>query len=122
MTVEQRRKIAEDLFISEIKIMETKGADYSGTKDTLKNFKQNAEILGITKYQVWLVYFMKHIDAITNSIKRNPNEPEAKSEPLSDRILDGRVYLTLLKCLLEEDGEIKNEKDKKLSPILNQKI
>lgn len=103
MTPEKRQEIVEDLQKFELEIIKTKGFDYSGVEDTLKNFKVNAETTGVTKYQVWLVYFMKHINAITNSIKNSPEKPTTKSELLSDRIMDARTYLGLLYCLLTED-------------------
>ena len=105
MTVEQREKIIIELSKLEFDMMNSKGKDYAGVLDTLSNFKRNAELTGLTKYQVWLIYFMKHIDSIVNAIKSNPISPliATNSESLESRILDARVYLGLLKCLIEED-------------------
>lgn len=105
MTVKDRKFLISGLYERELSIITTKGFDYSGTEDTLKNFKRNAEILGLTKYQVWLIYFMKHIDAICNSVKTSPTYPTVKSERIDDRILDARVYLGLLECLIYEDRQ-----------------
>ena len=102
MQIETRQKVLEELFNSCLAIGESKGKDYSGEEDALANFKQNAEALGMTKYQTWAIYFKKHIDAITNSIKSNPENPQVESEPLSERIKDVIVYAGLLYCLLEE--------------------
>jgi len=103
MTIIQRQDIISGIF-SQVKDMAiSKGKDYSSKEDSLANFKRNAERLGLTKYQVWLVYFNKHIDAINNSIRYNPDAPEVSSEPLEERIIDAITYLTLFKCLLEED-------------------
>jgi hypothetical protein len=103
MTPAERRKIIEALVASEFTIMNTKGADYAGNEDTLSNFKRVAALTGTTKYQVWFVYFQKHMDAISNAIKNNPQQPRRLGEPIDDSILDGRVYLTLLQCMLTED-------------------
>ena len=105
MQIETRQKTLEELFESCLAIGKAKGKDYSGEEDALANFKQNAEALGMTKYQTWAIYFKKHIDAITNSIKSNPENPQVESEPLSERIKDVIVYAGLLHCLLKEDRE-----------------
>jgi hypothetical protein len=81
-----------------------KGAAYAGNGDVFDNFKRNAERVGVTKYQIWLVYFNKHIDAITNAIKENPESPVEKSEGMTGRIDDAINYLRLLGGMLEEDN------------------
>lgn len=80
-----------------------KGAAYSGEADCFANFKRNAGLCGVTKYQVWLIYFQKHLDAITNGIKQNPENPVDKSEGMTGRIDDAINYLDLLAGMLEED-------------------
>jgi hypothetical protein len=103
MTLDERMKIFDALQNEELKILSSKGVDYAGDEDALRNFKINAERLGLSKYQVWEVYAMKHIDAILTSIRRNPNAPTRQAETLYGSILDGRNYLGLLACLLAED-------------------
>lgn len=104
MTPDQRETLFRTMEGVEDSIRAKKGKDYAGNEDVLANFKRNAERLGLTKYQVWLVYFMKHIDAISNAIKSNPNIPDFASESSSERIHDARIYLGLLACLIEEDS------------------
>jgi hypothetical protein len=87
-----------------VEIMRRKGAAYSGQEDVFANFKRNAEKLGLSKYQVWLIYFVKHIDAITNSIKAQPHQPVEQTEGMFGRIQDSTNYLDLLAGMLEEDG------------------
>lgn len=106
MELKDRLKIQEEIFNSCLDIAHKKGKDYSGNADSLSNFKRNAELTGMTKYQVWLIYFMKHIDSVVNSIKSNPVNPQTESEPLSERIKDIVVYATLLQCLLDEDKDL----------------
>lgn len=113
MTIEQRKEVVTDLFSKAIAVIEDKGKAYSGDADTLSNFKRIADYSGMTKYEVWYVYFMKHMLAISNSIKDNPEFPVEKTESMHGRIMDAINYLTILQCMLEEDvlsiGEEKNE-------------
>ena len=103
MTKEKRIEIAEGLFKDEHEMLLVKGKAYAGEGDSLANFKRNAERLGLTKYQIWAVYFNKHVDSINNAIQQNPNCPVDESEGLRGRIVDARTYLSILQCLLEED-------------------
>ena len=88
------------------KLLHSKGQSYSGNTDPFKNFKQNAERLGLSKYQIWQVYAFKHIDSISNAIKSNPSSPVDKSEGLKGRIHDAQNYLDLLYGMLVEDNLI----------------
>ncbi len=94
--LEGRRAIQLDIRIK-------KGKAYAGTGDVFANFKRNAERVGVSKYQIWLVYFNKHIDSITNAIKQQPENPVDESEGLAGRIDDAKNYLDLLAGMLEED-------------------
>ena len=102
MTLEERQRIAETRFAECAKLLLSKGKDYAGDQDALANFKGIACRLGISKYQVWSVYFMKHIRAIINSIKANPENPQTESEPLEERITDVINYAVLLEALLKD--------------------
>jgi hypothetical protein len=81
-----------------------KSQDYASAVDTLDNFKQSAANVGTSKYQSWYVFFDKHVSAISNAIKRNPEAPEVITEPLKMRIVDAIVYLQLLNGMLTEDA------------------
>jgi hypothetical protein len=84
-------------------LMKAKGAAYSGAEDVLDNFKRNAKRVGVSPFQIWLVYFNKHIDAITNAIKNNPGYPVEPTESMEGRINDAINYLFLLKGLLVDE-------------------
>ena len=114
MTPQERNELFENLHQQEVKLLLSKGADYAGDEDALSNFKINAERLGLTKYQVWSVYFMKHIDSILNAIKNNPSVPERKTESVLLSTLDGRNYLGLLACMITEDAHGNLEKVKQV--------
>jgi hypothetical protein len=103
MTIDQRREIANSIFQESDSLLLNKGKSYAGNEDSLSNFKRNAERLGMTKYQIWAVYFFKHIDSISNALKDNPNAPVDGSEGLKGRIADAITYLIILQCLLTED-------------------
>ena len=104
LTLENRQALAEALFEDCLQLLRDKGKAYSGDKDALANFKINAERMGLSKYQIWAVYFNKHIDSINNAVKDNPDKPADKTEGLSGRIVDAINYLIILKALLTEDN------------------
>lgn len=87
------------------KLLNGKGLEYRTSPDVFSNFKSLAEQLDMTKYQVWCVYFMKHITSIENAVKNFPNEPYkyGSTEKLSGRIEDAIAYLSLLNGMVEED-------------------
>lgn len=103
MTLDERKKVADDIFRECQEVAVKKGKDYAGEEDALDNFKRNAEKLGLTKYQVWAVYAGKHIDSIFNSIKYSPDYPQVESEPMRERVKDVIVYMTILQALMEEN-------------------
>ena len=107
MTLDERMKVFDMLRQEELEILSSKGLDYAGDEDALRNFKINAERLGLTKYQVWAVYAMKHIDALLVAIKKNPDDPTRQGETFYESILDVRNYLGLLACLRIEDDNAK---------------
>ncbi len=109
MTTQQRDTILAELVKEELDTYKQKGLAYAGTGDTLANFKRNAERLGLSKYQIWGVYFNKHIDSINNAVAQNPDAPVDKTEGLRGRIVDARNYLGILLCLLTEDAEVEKE-------------
>ena len=52
MTLDERMNVFNTLQNEELKILSAKGADYAGNEDALRNFKINADRLGLSKYQV----------------------------------------------------------------------
>jgi ketosteroid isomerase-like protein len=88
----------------------TKGADYAESDDRLANFKQNADALGLTPFQVWAVYCSKHTDSIYKAIRRNPSHPRKSGEHISENIKDVIVYnLLLLGLITELEDDAKQE-------------
>lgn len=81
-------------------ILGTKGEDYSyADEDRLSNFKESAKEVGLTKYQVWYVYFNKGMSAIRRYVSKGKTE----SENIHARIQDAVNYLILLDAMITED-------------------
>lgn len=108
MTNEQRNDIAQNIFNECLHLLKNKGIAYSGEEDVNSNFKVVAQLIGRTKYEVWSVYFMKHILSILHAIEHNPHAPVEKTEGMNGRIYDAINYLIILASLIDEDkqGEI----------------
>lgn len=77
-----------------------KGRDYAnGDLNIGNNFIECAEFLGLNPLQVCLTYMMKHLSAIKNYA----NTKQLRSEDLSDRVADIRLYAALFLALTYED-------------------
>lgn len=83
-------------------INDEKGHDYAGDQDALANFKDAAEKLGVSPFQVWAVYHHKHQSAIDTFVR----EGKVQSEPIVGRIHDAILYLFLLLGLIEDGKPI----------------
>ncbi len=113
MTFDEFDSLLDKMVCEERIIAQTKGKEYT-QGDRLDNFKRLAQELGITAKQVLWIYLKKHLDSILNFIKEDSfskehplNNTISLSEPIEWRIKDARVYLSLLRGLIEEE---KNEK------------
>ena len=74
-----------------------------GSDDVLRNFKSVAERIGVTPMQVWAVYFLKHIDAISALAK---SEAIPQAEAIEGRFADALNYLDLGYALYKEKQNI----------------
>lgn len=106
MTLEERNKFIKEVFTSYIlPVLNAKGHDYSNKKDANSNFKEVASLLkNLDKYDVWMVYFEKHLTALITWI----NDKKVKSETIENRIVDLINYLFILWTMASEDGLMKN--------------
>lgn len=103
----QRRQFEEtsdELYEMVIETLLRKGVEYQKDNNVFSNFEENAKDLGLSKYQIWNIYFNKHIKSISNAIKTNPEDPTAKEMPekLQGRIVDAVAYLLLLNGMISE--------------------
>lgn len=83
------------------KVLYSKMSDYSNGDDTFSNFKELAEDCNISHFKVWLVYFMKHIQAIKSFIV----DGSLESESLEGRIIDSINYLKILNGMFIEHNK-----------------
>lgn len=114
MNQETFDKVVQELTEDRKKVAEGKREDYTkGDEDVLKNFKNQAEALGLTPMQSLAVHMEKQISAVFNYIKTNG---QSESEPIIKRIGDSINYLELLWGLIN-DG--KQKKERKLCYIDN---
>lgn len=108
MNIEARQKLAKQIFEDALSVLKGKGIAYSGENDSLSNFKITAELLDKTPFEIWSIYFAKHVLAILNAIKTNPVEPTDYTEGLYGRVLDIINYAIILIALIEELNEGEN--------------
>lgn len=111
MKHESLTEILKALFDSCIDMVAKKNKTYSSNEDALNNFKAASNMLGMTDYQVWSIYFHKHVSAIFKAIKDDPTRPIDGSEGFRTKIIDAICYLGLLYSLdidHECDQVIKN--------------
>lgn len=112
----------EEFFKENLKVMQSKGSEYSGSDDKFANFKRLAKMQGIPAESIWLTYFTKHFDSLVSFIRRvNQGESVAGieatlSEPIAGRIGDMINYLYILKGMLDEkkEYEVLNKKAEEL--------
>jgi hypothetical protein len=94
-------KLLKSAHARELELNSTKGKDYAGDDDALRNFKEAADDLGLTPEQVLGVYLHKHYSAIRSYIEHGA----LASEPIQGRIDDARLYLALFEGLVQERAD-----------------
>jgi hypothetical protein len=72
--------------------------EYALSSSAFDNFERLARILDVSKEKILWVYFMKHVDGISSFL----NGHISQREPVSGRIKDAIVYLSLLNAMYEE--------------------
>lgn len=99
----QFSKLVQEFENDVAEILGIKGESYASEDDVLHNFKDNAARLGLEPFQIWAVYFNKHVCAIFKAIKSNPKFPEDTSEGFVSRLEDAAAYIKLGHALYQED-------------------
>ena len=102
MTKEEMAKVMDEMFVEERTVREAGQKEYSHG-DAFGNFNRLAEQLKLDRKQVLWVYFMKHIDGILAYL----NGHKSQREDVRGRIKDARVYLALLRGMIEEEEDTK---------------
>lgn len=100
MTFEKFDELLERMIVEEREIGNTKAIEYT-QGDRLDNFKRIAIEIGVDPKAILWVYLKKHLDSIASYIKNK----KTFSEPIEGRIKDARVYLSLLRGLIEEEKD-----------------
>jgi hypothetical protein len=105
MDREELVKLNEQILSKVSDILKNKGEEYQKDENVFSNFESNAVELGLTRYQIWSVYFTKHVKSIVSAIKKSPKNPEDKklSEPYEGRIIDAIAYLLLLNAMVKSE-------------------
>lgn len=119
MNIEQRSIIIKDLFDECLETSSIKGKAYADNDDSLSNFKQVAKLTSLTSFQVWQIYFLKHVISILQAIKENPELPVEKSESLRGRIKDTIIYAAILEAMSQDATqlqELKTHAEKAFQP------
>jgi hypothetical protein len=101
MNFEDFDKLYQKMTEEEMIIGRTKGMEYTDGSDRLDNFKRLGRDLGCSPKMILWIYLRKHIDSLDTYIRTQGQQP--MSEPIQGRIKDARVYLALLRGLIEED-------------------
>lgn len=99
LTVHERTEYIKGLFQKVEDVLNSKGADYGGAEAN-SNFRNAAADMDVTPYQVWFVYFHKHL----SSLKAFIRDGKLESEPIESRLLDLVTYIFILWSMCAEDG------------------
>src|SRR5689334_1632374 len=99
MTKEQMAQVMDEMFVEERQVREAGQKEYDHGDNAFGNFERLAEQLHMDRKQVLWVYFMKHIDGILSYL----NGHKSQRENVRGRIKDARVYLALLRGMIEEE-------------------
>jgi hypothetical protein len=83
----------------ELETSRTKGNEYAGEDDALRNFKEAAADLGLSPLQVCAVHLHKQYCAIMSYARLGHN---LSTESLRSRVGDLRLYAALFLALAEE--------------------
>lgn len=102
MNYQQRIAVADETLAHVKTLLMSKGKDYGSETDANANFKNTAEKLGLTPFQVWATFVDKHQSAIASAIRRTPDNPQRLAESIEESILDVITYHIILLTLLED--------------------
>lgn len=89
-----------------LELRQKKGAEYAGNQadDALANFRRNSLDAGVSMETCWRIYAGKHWDAISQYVRdaNVGNFSRDRMEPIEGRVDDLIVYLILLKAMIIE--------------------
>src|SRR6267142_5618176 len=100
MTKEQMADLMAEMCGEEAVVMEAGQKEYSHEdSEAFRNFNDLAGDLKMDRKKILWIYFRKHLDGIRAYI----NGHKSQREDVRGRIKDARVYLALLRGMIEEE-------------------
>lgn len=100
MTHEQFNATVRRFFADVGDEIERKNADYAGeSPSAFAAFDEAASVLGLTREQVWAVFYMKHVQALVRFIKQG----KLDSEDITSRLTDLAAYPAIFAAMLEDE-------------------
>lgn len=103
MTKDEFKKLLITMIEEEQATILGKGEEYTrGQADRLSSFKETASFAGIKPRQVCLIYLNKHYQSLANYVATGEVR---SSEDVTGRIMDLRVYLALMRAIIQEERE-----------------
>lgn len=100
MTNQQYVQNIKETFDACLEIVKRKNADYSGTEDAFKGFR-NAEVIGVSKERAILVRIMDKVGRVSNLLDK---QAEVKDEAIADTLKDLVNYVAILKVMIEDES------------------
>lgn len=97
-------------------LLVAKNHDYAANPDidAFGNFRDQARRVGLSKEQVWLVHFDKHVIALENWVRKG----ELRAEAVDVRLRDIINYCLIQLAMLKEGNEERRKHGDKDSPKL----
>lgn len=78
-----------------------KGEEYTRSQaDRLASFKEIASFAGVSPKQVCMIFMSKHWQGLANYVATNK---VLSNEDVTGRIMDLRVYLSLMRAIIQEE-------------------
>lgn len=98
-----------DLHSRLLELSASKGEEYKGADDNqFGNFERSAVDSGVTREQVFLVFFNKHMDAIKTWVRDEAaGKTRQRSESIIGRFDDAILFLALARAMaIEQQGKV----------------
>jgi hypothetical protein len=100
MTQDEFRTAVQDFFISAERELVRKNADYAPGSNPFEAFDEAARMLGLSREQVWAVFYMKHVQALVRWIA----EGRLTTESIESRLTDLSTYPAILAAMIQDSG------------------
>lgn len=103
MTKDRFKGLLDEMESSEHVTILGKGEEYTrGQADRLASFKEIASFAGVTPKQVCMIFMTKHWQGLAHFVATGQVKSD---EDVTGRIMDLRVYLALMRAIIEEERQ-----------------